>query len=219
MAKTTLVLFISCLFGFIALSYCGDLGNGQFHHLPATKDVWLEGSSNKNYYNFLIVGKHPGYSKKRFLIQFQDLPQCSRVQWAKMYLNFWYAHKASWQSVQSAPYIPRSLQVHQVKKYWSESQATTYYRWGTTRWNSPYAALDGSDAARYTQDVVTIFTGRPGGWVEFDVTEAVRNWKAGNPNYGLLVWATNENRDGRDLRFYSREKSGSEPFITVLCDY
>ncbi len=37
-----------------------------------------------------------------------------------------------------------------------------------------------------------MFTGRPAGYVEFDITEAMRNWKSGQPNYGLLVWATNE---------------------------
>ena len=195
-----------------------NLGNGLLHRLEAKQDVWLESSSRKYNYNFLIVGSHLGYPKKRSLIQFEDLPQCTHVKWAKMYLYFWYAHKASFQTVQQAPYIPRTLQVHQVKQEWSETVATSGKRLPNTPWSKPYLALDGTDAAPYPQDDgTTLFTARPGGYMEFDVTQAARNWKAGEPNYGLLIWATNENEFGRDARFYSRERNENKPFLNVLC--
>ena len=44
-------------------------------------------------------------------------------------------------------------------------------------------------------------------YVRFAITGAVRNWKSGESNHGLLVWATNEDDEGCDLRFYSRESS------------
>ena len=90
-----------------------------------------------------------------------------------MYLYFWYAHKASWHTVQQTPYISRHLRVHQVKKSWSESQATTTNRYSWIRWSSSYLALDGSDAAAYPQsgDVV-MYPGQPSRYVDFDVTEA-----------------------------------------------
>eukprot|EP00731_Ephydatia_muelleri_P012436 Em0006g1330a len=59
------------------------------------------------------------------------------------------------------------------------------------------------------------------GYVEFDMTEAARNWKDGAANNGLLVWATNENEAGTDLRFYSRRHidATKRPFVNVLCAY
>ena len=197
-----------------------DLGNGELYKLHATKDVLLEGDDNKAHHNFLIVGKHPSYAKKRTLIQFENLPStCSHVQWAIMYLYFHYAHKASFQSVSQAPYIPRTLQVHQVKKDWSETQATSIRRFSNTNWSNSYLGI-GTDASPYSLDSVTIFTGQPSGYVQFHVTEAVNNWHNGEPNYGLLIWATNEEAEGRDFRFYSREVSDSSkhPFMHVLCD-
>ena len=197
---------------------CSNYGRETVCNLAATKDVWLEGSSNKNSYNFLIVGKHPSYAKKRFLVQFEDIPStCRHIQWAKMYLYFWYAHKASWQSVQAAPYIARQLEVHQVKKSWSESQATTTYRSTGQWWSRSYLALDGTDAVAYSQGDVAMYPGQPSRYIEFDVTEAARNWKYGEQNDGLLALATNENEEGRDLCFYSRECATQRPFMTISC--
>ena len=64
-------------------------------------------------------------------------------------------------------------------------------------------------------------SGRPAGFMpEFDVTQAVRNWRAGEPNHGVIMWATNENVPGRDLRFASRSADESRhAFINVLCEY
>ena len=62
---------------------------------------------------------------------------------------------------------------------------------------------------------------RPSGFMEFDITEAMRNWRNGDPNYGVLLMATNENDLGRDIRFYSNADSDStrHAFVNVLCDY
>ena len=63
---------------------------------------------------------------------------------------------------------------------------------------------------------------RPLGFIEFDVTRAVLNWRSENPdpNYGLLLLATNENVLGRDTRFYSNAESDTShhAYINVLCD-
>ena len=208
--------------GVLAAGYTSwDSGAGIVYTLPVAQDVLLEsGSSNYNYLSYLIVGLHPQYPKKRFLVQFENLPsQCSRVEWAKMYVFYVYAHKASWHSVQKTPFISRTLQLHQVKKHWSETQATSTYRTLGTPWSKPYLALDGTDASPHALDSVTVFTSRPRGFIEFDVTEAVRNWQDGDSNYGILVWATNEGDPGRDLRFYSRSYSDASKHavIKVLC--
>ena len=61
---------------------------------------------------------------------------------------------------------------------------------------------------------------RPAGWIEFDITEAVRNWKYSDPNYGVLLLATNEDALGRDTRFFSNAHTdGSRhAYVNVLCD-
>ena len=185
--------------------------------LNCTQDVWLEGSGNKASYNFLIVGKHPQYAKKRILIKFEDTPnvtECQNIIWAKIYLKYWYSHKASWQTPQQAPNIPRTLQVHQLKKEWRETEATSFNRLNGHKWSKQYVALDEVEAAASTLDTV-IFTGQR--YLELDITKAAQNWKSGDPNYGVLIWATNEDVDGRDIRFFSKERSNGHPFLLVYC--
>ena len=201
-----------------------NFGNGIVYRRYASADTWLE-SSNSNYGNldFLIVSKHTGYLKKRSLIKFgnieNDVPSTCNITYAKMYLNYWYAHKASFYSVQQVPFLSRRLQVHQINKDWSETQATQENRFSGMPWSAPYLAINGTDASAHVQDCVPLYTGRPPGYIEFDVTDAVKNWLGGDPNYGLLLWDVTENVDGRDIRFYSRENTDikKKPWLTVLC--
>lgn len=113
------------------------------------------------------------------MIQFEDLPaECESVKWAKMYLNFAYAHKDSFSSISNVLYISRDIAIHQE---WVESQVSRDNRKTGEPWSAPYMALNGSDAS-YVQDTITIYIGRPSGYVEFDITEAMRNWKSGQPS-------------------------------------
>ena len=199
-----------------------NLGNGTVYRLGVVKDVTLErGTTNYNYLQYLIVGLHPGFPKKRSLLQFEDLPSnCTKIHWAKMYLYYVYSHKASFQSVQQAPFISRKIQVHEVKKEWEENQATRTYRKTGVPWSQPYLALNGSDAKKRVLDSVTIYTSRPRGFVEFDITKAIRRWKKGRPNYGVVIRASNEDTPGRDTRFASNASSDSttHAYVNVLCD-
>ena len=207
--------------GFALLT--NDFGNGILYRMNATDDVFIYDGSNQDHFNFLIIGNHPGYPLKRTLVKFEDIPDgCKSVKWAKMYLYFWYSHKASFMSDNKVPYIPRPLQVNQVLKYWRENTATRYKSQPGTKWNTPYLGFDGSDAATGALDIVTVYTGRPAGQMEFDITTAAKNWHSGQSNYGVVISATNENVSGREARFYSRER-GTEwrvhPLMSVLCSY
>ena len=123
-----------------------DLGSGTVYTLQVVKDVSLERSTtNFNYLEFLIVGLHQGYPRKRSLLQFEDLPSnCTEMHWAKMYLYYVYSHKASFQSIQQAPFISRNIEVHMVKKEWEESQATRDFRKTGVPWSQPYLNLNGT---------------------------------------------------------------------------
>lgn len=226
--STACAILITAALVRIAVGYTThNTGRGTVYRLKVTEDVTLEdGSSNSNNLQYLLVAYHPQFPKKRFLVKFEDLPKsCSRdsIKWAKMYLYFVYAHKASSHTPQLTPDIDRPLTVHMVKKDWTESQATTTYRldygWHRFTWGTPYLGLDDVDAQSQYQDRVTMYAQRPRGFKEFDVTTAVKQWREGTSNYGLLVRATNEATPGRDLRFYSNAYSDAtkHAYVNVLC--
>ena len=120
----------------------------------------------------------------------------------------------------NVPNIPRTFQVHQIKKEWSETSATSSYRTEGVEWSSPYLALDGSDADAITVSTVNSRESKAQpGYIEFDITQAVQNWVSNDqPNYGVMIYATNEHERGLDVRFYSREsESGRQPMLVVSC--
>ena len=80
--------------------------------------------------------------------------------------------------------------------------------------------LDDTDANDCPTGHTTIHTYRPAGYVEIETTSAAKDWEAGKPNYGLLIWATNEDINGRDTRFISREDedSSKHPYILINCN-
>ena len=199
-----------------------DVGAGTLYELKVVEDVWLERpTTNYNSYQWLIVGRLIQFPKKRSLLRFEAIPSaCKTVNHAMMYLYYHYSHKASWQPVTKAPFITRTIQAHRVLKSWKETQATSARRYSGASWLRPYLGLDDTDANDCPTGQTTIYAGRPSGFVEIEVTSAVKDWKAGKPNYGLLIWATNENINGRGTRFYSKTYSDSSkhPYILINCN-
>ena len=199
-----------------------NAGEGERYRLNVVEDVWLERSAtNYNNYPYLLVSKHTQFPKKRSLVRFEDVPSsCSVVNHAMMYLYYVYSHRASWHTAAQTPFITRTIQAHRVLKSWEESEATTVKRDRNNQWSRPYLGLDDTDANDCPTGEVTIYAGRPAGFVEINVTSAVKDWKAGKPNYGLLLWATNEDVDGRDTRFASNahQDSKKHAYIIVNCD-
>ena len=206
------------------LSFGGESFAQTPHRLEVVEDVTLErGSMNFNYLEYLIVGLHPSFPKKRSLLKFEDVPRaCSVVNSAKMYLYYQYSHKASFYTDAQVPFITRTIQAHRVLKSWKETQATSTKRYSGAYWNTQWLGLDNIDAKRSsTGGQVTIHPGQPKGFVSIDVTSAIKEWKAGHPNYGVVIWATNEYKAGRDTRFASKSESDSSkhPYIEVYCGH
>ena len=129
-----------------------------------------------------------------------------------MYLYFDYAHKASWHSVDQSPNLEHELNVHQVLKDWDEYSVTSTNTGITgSSWYDDYLDISGLDIDAYSTqagytstEYLPSFNHR---WVEFDVTNAVKNWLQGEENYGLLIKVNDETIDTRDLRFFSRENT------------
>ena len=209
-----------------------DYGDGIIHKLNIVQDVALERNANFDYLQFLIVARHIGYPLKRSLVQFENLrSSCppNKIQYAKMYLYFAYAHKASFMSIKLAPYLKHTFQLYRVLKPWKEREATNVYRQRGLKWNSTLLNI-GNDTESEPQceysfnersqcSPTTLYPPRPSGFMEFDVTKAMRSWSKGAPNYGLLLKVVNETANGRGLRFYSKSdsNSGRHPFIYVTC--
>ena len=222
----TMQLFTVALIAFSVGILCSgqtDVGNGILHKLNVLEDVWLERSAiNYDNWQWLIVGKHPQYPKKRSLLRFEDVPRtCKTVNHATMYLYYRYSHKPTSMPVAEAPFITRTIQAHRILKYWKETEATTTKRHDGASWSSTYLGIDGTDADYIPTGETTIHAGMPAGFVGIEVTSAVKGWKAGIcRNYGLLIWATNEDQNGRDIRFYSKSYSDSSkhPYILVNCN-
>ena len=207
----------------ILLSVGGTFGQTTTFHLKVVEDVTLErGTTNYNYLPYLIVGLHPGYPKKRSLLKFEDVPGgCRSVNSATMYIYYVYSHKASFYSNSRVPFITRTIRAHRVLKSWTETQATSTKRDSNNNWRTPWLGLDGIDATSYSTGQTTISANYPreGNFVQIDVTSAARAWKSGSPNYGVVIWATNENREGRDIRFASKSETDSSrhAFIVLHC--
>lgn len=221
----------TCLF-LLAMAYVvcacncqsSNYGDGITWKVPVSQDVTLERSTyNLNRLQFLIVGRHPQFPLKRSLVQFQTFTGCplGKIRWAKMYLYYKYAHKASWHSVSYTPFLSHTIEVHMVNKAWRESQATSGRRYSGANWSRPYLGLGTDAEVGIVSPPVFLSTLRPEGFMEFDVTRAIRAWRAGRPNYGLLLKVVNEQENGRDLRFYSKSfrDSSKRPVIHVMCDY
>ena len=199
-------------------------GAGTVYTLMVEQDVTLERLSNMNSLKYLLVSKHPGFPNKRSLVQFENLPSAcppNKIQSAKMYLYYLRAHKPSFYTIFQVPFIARYMHVHMVRKEWKETQATRVNRLSNAKWSTPWLGLDCTDADSAPQECtpVTIFPLRPAGFVEFDITNAVRSWSGGVPNYGLVIRATNELDPGRDIRFASNAHPDADTraFVNVLC--
>ena len=207
----------------ILLSVGGTFGQTTSYHLRVVEDVTLErGTINFNYLPYLIAGLHPGHPKKRSLLRFQDVPrECRSVNHATMYIYYVYSHKASFYSDSQVPFITRIIRAHRVLKSWKETQATSterdsYYNY----WDTPWLGLNNIDATSYSIGQTVIYPSTPRGFVQIDVTSAARAWRNVSTNYGVVIWATNENVEGRDTRFASNADSDSSrhAYIILNCD-
>ena len=189
-------------------------------HLLATEDVFIYNSLNQNHFDFLIVGLHPRYPLKRSLLKFEDIPPtCNVILQANMYVHYWYAHKASFLSESEVPWIPRPIEARQILKSWRENEATRFKRLVNSQWNLPYMDLNDIDARSDIDDIRTISRNTSRGFISWNVTKTAANWLAGQPNNGIVLSAQNEDVQGREIRFYSRERALSlRPYLEVLCD-
>ena len=214
------IIFAAISFSVAYQTY--DYGDSIIHELNIVQDVTVVSYSNYDYLEYLLVAQHTSYPLKRSLVQFENLrSSCppNKIQYAKMYLYFPYAQRANFMSVKLVPYLKHTFQVYRVLKPWKEQEATSRYRQMGLKWNSTLLNI-GNDTESEPQceysfnerskcSPTTLYPPRPSGFMEFDVTMAMRSWSKGAPNYDLLVKVINKAANGRDIRFYSKSHSDS----------
>ena len=210
---------------FALLSFGENFGQTEgstTYKLRVVEDVTLEsGSTNFNYLQYLITSFHPGFPKKRSLLRFQNVPSgCKSVSSATMFLYYVYSHKASYLSDAQVPFITRNIRAHRVLRPWKESQATSTKRDSYNNWQTQWLGLDNTDATSSYTGQVTIKPSTLRGFVQIDVTSAAKAWKSGVSNYGVVIWATNEDKPGRDTRFASNahKDSSLHAYISLTCE-
>lgn len=203
----TLVLFASFPFFLLAQEHHQRLETIQ---LEVVKDATMQTGYNLASFQYLLVGNHRDWPKKRFVIQFEDLPRhCTNVERAVMYLKYAYAHKASWMSDNEVPYITRELNTHRILRPWDEQTVfSTYMEAGIDYIPEPM------------EKVALPYEGNEGqlanGYVPFSVIQAVKKWAGGATNCGILVMDLKEDVLGRDRRFWSSKgPPENRPYLEV----
>jgi hypothetical protein len=101
--------------------------------------------------------------------------------------------------------------VHQLLAIdFAENEATRDDRTIDLPWYAPYAAINGQDAKATMESTLLFQAGQTGTWKNWDLSALAQKWVNGTvANYGVILWATNEDTDGKDLRFRSSEYSNS----------
>jgi RHS repeat-associated protein len=179
--------------------------------VATSADVWIENLANKNSYTILLIGKAAGYNRKRTLIKFNvassGIPGSATVLNARMKMKYFTAVQTD-----ASPWIDRWVQAHQLLKNWTESEADSARRERSpdTLWTVPFGGLDGADA-KATYESTTLFQLNAPQWKYWDVTSLTKYW-IDNPtkNFGVILWATNENTVSYDLRLYSSHTSNPD---------
>ena len=79
-----------------------------------------------------------------------------RIEWAKMYLHYYNAHKDEWMSAAAVPEKIQEVEVYQVHKPWIFNLATSVKRTYYENWSMRMLSLDGNDAGPDVIDTVKV---------------------------------------------------------------
>ena len=155
--------------------------------------------------------------KKRTVIEFDiagsGIPSTANVINAQMQLYYYSAMRPTGST---DPWIDRWIQAHQLLVDWDEAQATKVKRLTSTNWNADWGAIDGTDADSTMESTVLFQEGETGTWKSWNLTNVTQDWVDGSAtNYGVILWATNEDTDGYEMRFRSSEYSSNQPKLEV----
>jgi len=158
----------------------------------------------------LSIAKNTGVNKSRSLVSFNvsTIPPGATVLNAQMKLYYYSGVGSTWGD--------RWVQAHQLYVSWSETQANRDNRRTGVPWKVQYGKIGGgsdsttADANGTMESTMLFQTGQTNTWKTWDLSALTQKWVSNTvPNFGVMLWATNEDTDYNTLWFRSSEYSNS----------
>jgi RHS repeat-associated protein len=206
----------------------GDLIIDPTTNVTTGEDVRLYDGTNYGNETRLAVGKFPNTNnyKARSLIKFDLSGVEANATILRATMNLKYYEKITFSG---GTWVDRWVQAHQMLVSWSEAQATKDNRLTGTAWNATYGKIGGAvppaDDANGQFESTTFFWQNETlpVWKSWDLTALTQKWVTTfipglAPNYGVILWATNEDVVGYTMRFYSSEATNQSdrPYLEVV---
>lgn len=161
---------------------------------PPTADTYIKGIDNTTHGSDLMtyVGRYSGNGTNMFVLLHFDLTGVASCTQATLRLY-------QYTSVGTTAFVVRTKRLTQA---WDEATAT----WGNAATGTAWTSGGGGTVATTTYSSQTI---TPGGYgfYDFDVTQMVNDWLAGNPNDGILIDPGTQPPPGNYIGFATRENS------------
>ncbi|KAA0229734.1 RHS repeat-associated core domain-containing protein [candidate division KSB1 bacterium] len=115
------------------------------------------------------------------------------------------------------------MQAHELLKPWHELQADSSERLDDIPWLAPRAKIGPGnnpitvDANGQFESTVLFQQGEHPTWKSWDLTKLTQKWvTTPSSNNGVILWATNEDVNAYDLRFYSSENETKPPELMII---
>ncbi len=185
-------------------------------------DTRLQSATNVGSETTLMVGKKSGQVKKRTIIkfdlQYSSIPSNATVLKAQMQLYYFNATVAG-----GSAWVDRWVQAHELLKPWHELQADSSERLEDIPWLAPRAKIGPGnnpitvDANGQFESTLLFQQGEHPTWKSWDLTNLTQKWvNTPSSNNGVILWATNEDVNSYDLRFYSSENETKQPELMII---
>ena len=185
------------------------------------EDVRLYDAGNYGTDTKLAVGKFPntGNWKSRSIINFSltGIPSNATVLNAQMKLKYYEKYNNT-----TGTWVDRWIQAHQLLLGWDEAQADSLERSTGVNWAAARGKIGGTNPdanGAYESTLLIVEDEALPVWKSWDLTALTQKWVSGAvANYGVILWATNENTSGYVLRFYSSEATNTSdrPYLEVI---
>ncbi len=185
------------------------------YELPSIQDVTIDGINTHEKKNYLEIGKMPRSGIARTLIKFEKIPKsCELVVNAEMYVYYKESH--IWPP-RKMPFNTKSIELRQVLKSWTETEATSFKRHRKQNWATLNLQLNDTDARSHIESFHNITENTLPGYISFDITGMTQRWITGEENHGVLLSLADEKRAERRVRLHSREVTEGKPYLRVKC--
>ncbi|MCI0619171.1 DNRLRE domain-containing protein, partial [bacterium] len=191
----------------------GDLIIDPTTNAATSEDVRLYDDNNYGNDTRLAIGKFPNANnyKTRTLIKFDLSGISSGATVLRATMNLKYFEAVNYGG---GTWVDRWVQAHELLQLnFDEQWASRENRTIDIPWYTPYAAINDFDAKATMESTVLFWQSELSAlpkWKSWDLTALTQKWlNTPSSNYGVILWATNEDSAGYTMRFHSSEASNS----------